>query len=67
MEVDQKCYPFAASSINFSMMALNALRSGVSMRTQKNTPLQAYSSTALLVVVAVTAVVAVAVAMGHDS
>lgn len=35
MEVDQKCYPFAASSINFSMMALNALRSGVSMRTPK--------------------------------
>ena len=33
----------------------------------KKISLQAYSSTALLVVVAVTAVVAVAVAMGHDS
>ena len=32
----------------------------------KKISLQAYSSTALLVVVAVTAVVAVAVAMGHD-
>eukprot|EP01047_Picozoa_sp_COSAG01_P046952 COSAG01_NODE_4445_length_5016_cov_92.960545_3_plen_192_part_00 len=27
-DVDQSCYGFAATSINFSMMALNALRSG---------------------------------------
>ena len=27
-DIDQSCYGFAATSINFSMMALNALRSG---------------------------------------
>ena len=28
MDVDQSCYGFAATSMNFSLMALNALRSG---------------------------------------
>jgi hypothetical protein len=39
-DIDQSCYGFAATSINFSLMALNALRSGF-LRSQLQQRLRA--------------------------